>query len=313
MTATSSCSKAESAAGTSPTFAPPPSQPTRETLLSLVDDVELICRELLENLIAPKPKRLSAANHDELTKLLLAKDGELQSALSLAGEQGEIEKKIRGVQEELERQDAHIGQLQKQLKDAETLLSTSIYQAKLKLSSIERAKKMPVPAEDLIKYGHRISASNAVSAPLNWQQGDPRRPYPTDIEMRLGFLARPESAIVAEQQQQRLAAAQQQQAAMAAAAAAAARSSMHQHSPMHDFSPFGHHGSPSKHGMIHHPQSQQGATGGGGFAWNSSTGDVGMVMKDGSHIPIEHSGGAKADEVEVMSTDSSSSSSTDSN
>ena len=85
-------------------------------------------RELLENLIAPKPKRLSAANHDELTKLLLAKDAELQSALSLAGEQGEIEKKIRGVQEELERQDAHIGQLQKQLKDAETLLSTSIYQ-----------------------------------------------------------------------------------------------------------------------------------------------------------------------------------------
>ena len=38
-----------------------------------------------------------------------------------------------------------------------------------------------------------------------------------------------------------------------------------------------------------------------------------MVMKDGSHVPIEQSGGAKADEVEVMSTDSSSSSSTDSN
>ena len=66
-------------------------------------------------------------------------------------------------------------------------------------------------------------------------------------------------------------------------------------------------------GMIHHPQSQQGATAGGAFAWNSSTGDVGMVMKDGSHVPIEQSGAAKADEVEVMSTDSSSSSSTDSN
>ena len=66
-------------------------------------------------------------------------------------------------------------------------------------------------------------------------------------------------------------------------------------------------------GMIHHPQSQPGATGGGAFAWNSSTGDVGMVMKDGSHVPIEQSGAAKADEVEVMSTDSSSSSSTDSN
>lgn len=41
--------------------------------------------------------------------------------------------------------------------------------------------------DDLI---HRISASNAVSAPLTWQPGDPRRPYPTDLEMRLGMLGR---------------------------------------------------------------------------------------------------------------------------
>lgn len=37
---------------------------------------------------------------------------------------------------------------------------------------------------------YRISASNAICAPLTWQQGDPRRPYPTDIEMRLGMLGR---------------------------------------------------------------------------------------------------------------------------
>jgi len=36
-----------------------------------------------------------------------------------------------------------------------------------------------VSSEELIRYGHRISASNAVCAPLNWAQGDARRPYPT--------------------------------------------------------------------------------------------------------------------------------------
>lgn len=36
----------------------------------------------------------------------------------------------------------------------------------------------------------RVSASNAICAPLTWQQGDLRRPYPTDIEMRLGFLGK---------------------------------------------------------------------------------------------------------------------------
>lgn len=69
-------------------------------------------------------------------------------------------------------------------------------------------------SEDLIKYAHRISASNAVCAPLTWQPGDARRPYPTgntklfprilfaftninlfyfyisDIDMRMGFLGR---------------------------------------------------------------------------------------------------------------------------
>ena len=197
---------------------------------------------------------------------------------------------------------------------------------------------MPVSAEELIQYGHRISASNAVSAPLNWQQGDQRRPYPTgnfavylynptgphlicqliDVEMRTGFLSRPESAILAEQREQRMAAAHQ---AMAAANAARSSMSQHQqHSPIHpgasgsDF--YGLHSSPSKQMMPPSSSSQQqqpqsGSAGGGGFSWNSSTGDVGM-MKDGSHMTIDQGQGNK-DDVEVMSTDSSSSSSTDSN
>ena len=55
------------------------------------------------------------------------------------------------------------------------MLSTLIFQAKQKLESIDRSGKGPVMSEDLIKYSHKISASNAVCAPLNWQQGDPRR------------------------------------------------------------------------------------------------------------------------------------------
>lgn len=57
--------------------------------------------------------------------------------------------------------------------------ATAIFQAKQKLQSITRANNRPVNSEELIKFAHRISASNAVCAPLNWQQGDLRRPYPT--------------------------------------------------------------------------------------------------------------------------------------
>ena len=47
------------------------------------------------------------------------------------------------------------------------------------MESISKANKRPVNSEDLIKYAHRISSTYSVSAPFNWQQGDQRRPYPT--------------------------------------------------------------------------------------------------------------------------------------
>ena len=94
--------------------------------------------------------------------------------------QTEAEETIVEVCDEVEKQDEHILQLQKQLKVAEVQMSTLIFQAKQKLYSIERE-------EDLIKYSHKITASSEVCAPLNWQQDDPRRPNPTDIEMRPFF------------------------------------------------------------------------------------------------------------------------------
>merc|ERR1719189_2064735 len=167
--------------------------PTREKLLGLVDDVELITKELIENAIAPKPKKMTASDHAEITQLLVLKDKELKATMDLALEQGEVEKRIQAVHDEVKKHDDAIKELQKKLKEAETVLSTAIFQAKQKLDSIQRSKDNPVSSEELIRYSHRISASNAVCAPLTWQQGDPRRPYPTDIEMRLGFLGRPET------------------------------------------------------------------------------------------------------------------------
>lgn len=47
-------------------------------LLGLVDDVELITKELIENAIAPKPKKMTASDHAEITQLLVQKDMELK-------------------------------------------------------------------------------------------------------------------------------------------------------------------------------------------------------------------------------------------
>ena len=40
--------------------------------------MELITKELIENAIAPKPKKMTASDHAELTQLLVQKDEEIK-------------------------------------------------------------------------------------------------------------------------------------------------------------------------------------------------------------------------------------------
>ncbi|KAI4459052.1 mediator of rna polymerase ii transcription subunit 4 [Holotrichia oblita] len=245
---------------------------TREKLLYIIDDIELISKEMIENAIAPKHLKLSGPEYTQLTDLLVAKDDELKHTLKLAAEQAQIDKKMDIIKAEVERQDQDINHLQKQLKEAEQILSTAIYQANQKLQSISRANKRPVPSEELIKFAHRISASNAVCAPITWQQGDPRRPYPTDIEMRLGFLGRFTDPINGQLLQQQ--------------------------NSVSDVHRQGHAGEI--------PASQQNQ-----FAWHPS-GEIHMSVGQGS-VPMDtRNHKQETEDVEVMSTDSSSSSSSDS-
>lgn len=245
---------------------------TKEKLLYIIDDMELIAKEIIENAIAPKSNKLSGSEYAQLTELLVAKDNELKDTLKLATEQGQINKKMDILKAEVERQDQDINHLQKQLKEAEQILSTAIYQANQKLQSIARAKKRPVSSEELIKFAHRISASNAICAPLTWQQGDPRRPYPTDIEMRLGLLGRLSDPINGHMVQQQ--------------------------NSMSDLHRTGHPG-------------EIPATNQNQFAWHPS-GEMHISVGQGTVAMDTRNHKQENEDVEVMSTDSSSSSSSDS-
>lgn len=54
---------------------------------------------------------------------------------------------------------------------------------------IKKANKRPVYSEDLIRYAHNISSQHSVASPYDWNVGDPRRPYPTDLQMRQSLLS----------------------------------------------------------------------------------------------------------------------------
>uniref|UniRef100_A0A182VD86 Mediator of RNA polymerase II transcription subunit 4 n=3 Tax=gambiae species complex TaxID=44542 RepID=A0A182VD86_ANOME len=255
---------------------------TRERLLAIINDIEIVAKELIENTIAPKAQKMSSTDHAQLVELLVLKDKELKATLQLAAEQAGIEKNMDALREQVRKQDEEINQLQRQLKEAEQILATSIFQARQKLASIAKANKRPVSSEELIKFAHRISASHAICAPLTWQQGDLRRPYPTDIEMRLGFLGKSDLNI-------------------------------NGHNLQH----------PNSLNEMHRNASTVGAGGAGGdipasapnqFAWHPS-GELHMSMGAGGgsvSLDTRAHKDASQDDVEVMSTESSSSSSSDS-
>ncbi|KAM4046375.1 mediator of RNA polymerase II transcription subunit 4 [Anomaloglossus baeobatrachus] len=162
---------------------------TKEKLVSVLDDLEVLSRELIELLALSRSQKLSQPGEEnQVLELLIQKDGEFQELMKVAFNQAKVHQEMQLLEKEVEKRDSDIQQLQKQLKEAEHILATAVYQAKEKLKSIEKARKGSISSEELIKYAHRISASNAVCAPLTWVPGDPRRPYPTDLEMRSGLL-----------------------------------------------------------------------------------------------------------------------------
>ncbi|MGH0143098.1 UNVERIFIED_CONTAM: hypothetical protein FKN15_029789 [Acipenser sinensis] len=118
--------------------------------------------------ISRNQKLPQPGEESQILELLVQRDGEFQELMKVAQEQGKVHQEMQLLEKEVEKRDSDIQQLQKQLKEAEHILATAVYQAKEKLKSIEKARKGSISSEEIIKYAHRISASNAVCAPLTW-------------------------------------------------------------------------------------------------------------------------------------------------
>lgn len=76
----------------------------------------------MENTIAMKHQKLAGSEQVQLTELLVNKDKELKATLERAREQARVELKMDTLRAEVERQDCHIRNLQRQLKEAEQIL-----------------------------------------------------------------------------------------------------------------------------------------------------------------------------------------------
>ncbi len=165
---------------------------TKEVLLRLLEDFENITKELIEGIASVAAQRgpvqqLSSAVTQIFDKII-EKNKEIQDTIRIGEEQIARQHHIVRARDEIAKMDQEILQLQSQLKEAESTLSNALFEAKRKLTVLKEAGRGAISSEDLIKYAFRISSSNSVESPPDWVPGDPRRPYPLDLEMRCGFL-----------------------------------------------------------------------------------------------------------------------------
>ncbi|XP_019727478.1 mediator of RNA polymerase II transcription subunit 4 [Hippocampus comes] len=118
-------------------------KPTKERLLNVLDDLEVLSRELIEMLALSRSQKLPQPGEDtQILELLVQRDREFQDLMEVAQRQGKVHQEMQQLEKEVEKRDSDIQQLQKQLKEAEHILATAVYQAKEKLKSIERARKL---------------------------------------------------------------------------------------------------------------------------------------------------------------------------
>eukprot|EP00794_Sanderia_malayensis_P010719 gene10719-11867_t len=170
---------------------------TKEVLLRLLEDFENLSRELIDNIASVAAQRGQTKQFssviDQILEKIIKKDSEICNAVQIGKEQLLKQQVINQIKEEVSRKDHDILQLQIKLKEAEQVLSNALFEAKRKLSASRQASDATVSSEDLIRYAFRISSSSSIEAPPDWQPGDPRRPYPLDLEMRAGFLGQIQS------------------------------------------------------------------------------------------------------------------------
>ena len=61
----------------------------------------------------------------------------------------------------------------RQLREAQQSLEEALFETRNKLNKSSEAHSLDL--NELVRYAHYISIDHSVAAPLNWEQGDPRR------------------------------------------------------------------------------------------------------------------------------------------
>jgi len=126
----------------------------------------------------------------DITRQIIAKQALISEIIKEAETQQKIQASITQEEKEHVKLEGEVNKLQQQLRQSQQALEAvvSVVNEKVEISAKARSKQCSV--NELLSYSHLISRSYGTQMPPNWHEGDPRRPFPTDRDMRLGELGK---------------------------------------------------------------------------------------------------------------------------
>ncbi|CAJ0952340.1 unnamed protein product, partial [Mesorhabditis belari] len=163
----------------------------RESLLDASDDLDVITKQMLEYLLDHEKKTHNEESISHLAQLFETKQAEIKKLLDKVSAYQKRAALIEELEKCVENRDMIIQKVEADLKCADSLLMHMIFQANERLKTMKAAEEQPVNTEQVIQMAHQISKGFSVASPLNWQQGDASRPFPTEVELKIGHLSAP--------------------------------------------------------------------------------------------------------------------------
>jgi mediator of RNA polymerase II transcription subunit 4 len=170
---------------------------TRQKLELILQEMDTISREMISQLYHSSSTNLDTQT---LIDMLIERQNYLTQQILIVHQHQDLERQLQIKRDDIFKCENSLYCLQTYLLQAVQVLSSAVFQAREKLENIRKAKSFP--SEAIIRYAYQLATCYSTTAPENWQQGDIRRPYPTNIHMRQGLLGRISEQTLQQQQQE---------------------------------------------------------------------------------------------------------------
>ncbi|KAE9553603.1 hypothetical protein FO519_003198 [Halicephalobus sp. NKZ332] len=163
----------------------------KEDLVELALDIDALVAQTTATFLDCAKTRQADGNLVHVTNLFYNKADLFRKLVRRVNVREETEQYVQNLEKRASNLNQIVVEKAADTQEAFNVLAASSFLAKKTLSKAEQESKYVEP-EEIVRFSHLISKNFSVCSPHFWQQGDPMRPFPTDMQFRGSLLAQSE-------------------------------------------------------------------------------------------------------------------------